>query len=169
MLWKKVRQNERSNGQHDQCLYSSALLKIFRCAGPLDRKPPSDPEVMVLVGELFPLLGPSEHVPAPITAALYTRFRSREDHTFAEQLISAMRQKFGGHVEQPVTKVGGYLRSILVVIFVLPLGAAAGNTVGSSSVKNIRCPRSTTTRFAASDGASFCNNTFPKWSLIRSS
>jgi 6-phosphogluconate dehydrogenase len=28
------------------------------------------------------------------------RFRSRQDHTFAEKVLSAMRQKFGGHVEQ---------------------------------------------------------------------
>jgi 6-phosphogluconate dehydrogenase len=34
-----------------------------------------------------------------LTAALYTRFRSREEHTFAEKLLSAMRQKFGGHIE----------------------------------------------------------------------
>jgi 6-phosphogluconate dehydrogenase len=42
-----------------------------------------------------------EAVPAEVlTAALYTRFRSRQDHTFAEKVLSAMRQKFGGHVEQ---------------------------------------------------------------------
>ena len=42
-----------------------------------------------------------EAVPAEVlTAALYTRFRSRQDHTFAEKMLSAMRQKFGGHVEQ---------------------------------------------------------------------
>ncbi|HET6933724.1 MAG TPA: decarboxylating 6-phosphogluconate dehydrogenase [Candidatus Angelobacter sp.] len=35
-----------------------------------------------------------------LSAALYTRFRSRQDHTFAEKLLSAMRQKFGGHIEQ---------------------------------------------------------------------
>jgi len=41
-----------------------------------------------------------EAVPADVlTAALYTRFRSRQDHTFAEKMLSAMRQKFGGHVE----------------------------------------------------------------------
>ena len=41
-----------------------------------------------------------EAVPAEVlTAALYTRFRSRQDHTFAEKILSAMRQKFGGHVE----------------------------------------------------------------------
>jgi 6-phosphogluconate dehydrogenase len=41
-----------------------------------------------------------EAVPAEVlTAALYTRFRSRQEHTFAEKMLSAMRQKFGGHVE----------------------------------------------------------------------
>jgi len=42
-----------------------------------------------------------EGVPADVlSASLYTRFRSRQDHTFAEKVLSAMRQKFGGHVEQ---------------------------------------------------------------------
>jgi 6-phosphogluconate dehydrogenase len=42
-----------------------------------------------------------EAVPADVlTASLYTRFRSRQEHTFAEKLLSAMRKKFGGHVEQ---------------------------------------------------------------------
>jgi len=41
-----------------------------------------------------------EAVPADVlSAALYTRFRSRQQHTFAEKLLSAMRQKFGGHIE----------------------------------------------------------------------
>src|SRR5258708_7198537 len=41
-------------------------------------------------------------VPADVlTAALYTRFRSRQEHTFAEKMLSAMRQKFGGHIELP--------------------------------------------------------------------
>jgi 6-phosphogluconate dehydrogenase len=34
-----------------------------------------------------------------ITSALYTRFRSRQKHTFAEKILSAMRFGFGGHVE----------------------------------------------------------------------
>ena len=34
-----------------------------------------------------------------LTAALYARFRSRREHTFAEKMLSAMRNKFGGHVE----------------------------------------------------------------------
>ncbi len=43
-----------------------------------------------------------EAVPADVlSTALYTRFRSRQDHTFAEKTLSAMRMKFGGHVERP--------------------------------------------------------------------
>ncbi len=42
-----------------------------------------------------------EAVPAEVlSAALYTRFRSRQEHTFAEKILSAMRHKFGGHVER---------------------------------------------------------------------
>ena len=41
-----------------------------------------------------------EAVPADVlTAALYARFRSRKDHTFAEKVLSAMRKQFGGHQE----------------------------------------------------------------------
>jgi 6-phosphogluconate dehydrogenase len=41
-----------------------------------------------------------ESVPADVlTTALYKRFRSRQDHTFAEQLLSALRAQFGGHAE----------------------------------------------------------------------
>ena len=41
-----------------------------------------------------------EAVPAEVlSAALFTRFRSRQSHTFAEKIISAMRKGFGGHVE----------------------------------------------------------------------
>jgi 6-phosphogluconate dehydrogenase len=46
-----------------------------------------------------------EAVPADVlTAALYVRFRSRQQHTFAEKMLSAMRQKFGGHVEAGAAK-----------------------------------------------------------------
>lgn len=42
-----------------------------------------------------------EAVPADVlSAALYARFRSRQEHTFAEKVLSAMREKFGGHVER---------------------------------------------------------------------
>jgi 6-phosphogluconate dehydrogenase len=37
-------------------------------------------------------------VPLPvITAALFTRFRSRENNPFAERLLAALRNQFGGH------------------------------------------------------------------------
>lgn len=42
-----------------------------------------------------------EAVPVDVlSASLYARFRSRQTHTFAEKMLSAMRQKFGGHIEQ---------------------------------------------------------------------
>jgi 6-phosphogluconate dehydrogenase len=52
-----------------------------------------------------------EAVPAEVlTVALYARFRSRREHTFAEKLLSAMRFGFGGHKETitpaPVPTVG---------------------------------------------------------------
>jgi 6-phosphogluconate dehydrogenase len=34
-----------------------------------------------------------------LSSALYARFRSRQDHTFGEKILSAMRFGFGGHVE----------------------------------------------------------------------
>jgi 6-phosphogluconate dehydrogenase len=41
-------------------------------------------------------------VPMPVlTAALFTRFRSRDDNPFAERLLAAMRQQFGGHAVKP--------------------------------------------------------------------
>jgi 6-phosphogluconate dehydrogenase len=41
-----------------------------------------------------------EAVPVDVlSAALFVRFRSRQEHTFAEKMLSAMRQKFGGHIE----------------------------------------------------------------------
>ena len=43
-----------------------------------------------------------EGIPAGvISAALFARFRSRQDHTFGEKLLSAMRRQFGGHAEAP--------------------------------------------------------------------
>jgi 6-phosphogluconate dehydrogenase len=41
-----------------------------------------------------------EAVPVDVlSAALFVRFRSRQEHTFAEKMLSAMRQQFGGHQE----------------------------------------------------------------------
>ena len=43
-----------------------------------------------------------EAVPVPVlSAALYERFSSRGQAEFANQLLSAMRHEFGGHVEKP--------------------------------------------------------------------
>ncbi len=43
-----------------------------------------------------------EAVPVHVLASsLFDRFRSRQEHTFAEKVLSAMRHKFGGHVERP--------------------------------------------------------------------
>jgi len=43
-----------------------------------------------------------EAVPAEVlSSALNIRFRSRHEHTFAENVLSAMRKGFGGHVERP--------------------------------------------------------------------
>ena len=48
-----------------------------------------------------------EAVPAEVlTAALFARFRSRKEHTFAEKILSAMRDGFGGHKEPPEPKPG---------------------------------------------------------------
>lgn len=41
-----------------------------------------------------------EAIPTDVlSAALYARFRSREKESFSDKLLSAMRNKFGGHVE----------------------------------------------------------------------
>jgi len=41
-----------------------------------------------------------EAVPANVlSTALYARFRSRQEHTFGERMLSAMRLGFGGHIE----------------------------------------------------------------------
>jgi 6-phosphogluconate dehydrogenase len=43
----------------------------------------------------------AEAVPAEVlSAALYARFRSREQSSFADKLLSAMRKGFGGHLEK---------------------------------------------------------------------
>jgi 6-phosphogluconate dehydrogenase len=43
-----------------------------------------------------------EAVPTPVlSAALYSRFSSRGEAGFADQILSAMRHAFGGHLEKP--------------------------------------------------------------------
>jgi 6-phosphogluconate dehydrogenase len=49
-----------------------------------------------------------EAVPADVlTASLYSRFRSRQEHTYAEKMLSAMRKQFGGHTEQMAHEAHG--------------------------------------------------------------
>jgi 6-phosphogluconate dehydrogenase len=49
-----------------------------------------------------------EAVAVPVlSAALYARFRSRIAHSFGEKILSAMRAKFGGHVEGALEKPKG--------------------------------------------------------------
>jgi len=44
-------------------------------------------------------------VPAPvITSALYQRFRSREENSFSDRLLAALREEFGGHGFRPGKK-----------------------------------------------------------------
>ncbi len=45
-----------------------------------------------------------EGVPADVlTAALYSRFSSRDEGLFAHKVLSAMRRQFGGHYEKPAS------------------------------------------------------------------
>jgi len=49
-----------------------------------------------------------EAVPAPVLAAsLFARFRSRQEGTFGDKLLSAMRREFGGHREAARAEAGG--------------------------------------------------------------
>ncbi|MBS1818101.1 MAG: decarboxylating 6-phosphogluconate dehydrogenase [Acidobacteria bacterium] len=46
-------------------------------------------------------------VPMPaLAAALFTRFRSREDNPFAERLLAALRNQFGGHAVKAAAPAG---------------------------------------------------------------
>jgi 6-phosphogluconate dehydrogenase len=50
-----------------------------------------------------------EGVPTPVlSAALFARFSSRGDADFANRVLSAMRQDFGGHVEKAATPADGH-------------------------------------------------------------
>jgi 6-phosphogluconate dehydrogenase len=49
-----------------------------------------------------------ESVPAPVlSAALYERFSSRGEDTFADKLLSALRFQFGGHEEKTADQKAG--------------------------------------------------------------
>jgi 6-phosphogluconate dehydrogenase len=46
-----------------------------------------------------------EAVPAAVlSAALYARFRSRQEHSYADKILSAMRKGFGGHIEPKASR-----------------------------------------------------------------
>jgi 6-phosphogluconate dehydrogenase len=54
------------------------------------------------------LEGIERSVPLPVlTAALFTRFRSREQNPFAERMLAALRQQFGGHAVKSAAPVAG--------------------------------------------------------------
>ncbi len=56
--------------------------------------------------------GVDRAVPLPaLTAALFARFRSREDNPFAERLLAALRQQFGGHAVKGAAPSDGRSRS----------------------------------------------------------
>jgi len=49
-----------------------------------------------------------ESVPANVlSAALFSRFRSRREQSFADKVLSAMREKFGGHIERSTSAASG--------------------------------------------------------------
>ena len=63
------------------------------------------PYVGALIAAVFPLLLAAAVDPdwtmVLLTAALFTRFRSREENPFGERLLAALRQQFGGHAVKP--------------------------------------------------------------------
>jgi 6-phosphogluconate dehydrogenase len=116
-----ILRNASSDGLPEDCRYEfdlAAIAEVWRRGSVVSswlldlaaRALVQDPELKAFTGRV----GDSgegrwtvqaaidEAVPAEVlTAALYTRFRSRRDHTFAEKLLSALRAQFGGHVEPP--------------------------------------------------------------------
>lgn len=76
-------------------LTAAALLKdpqLGRFSGHVDDSGEGRWTVLTAVEEAVPL--------DVLSAALYARFRSRQDHTFGEKVLSAMRYQFGGHEEK---------------------------------------------------------------------
>ena len=52
-----------------------------------------------------------EGVPVPVlSASLFARFSSRGEALYADKLLSAMRQAFGGHVESAHRRVSASFR-----------------------------------------------------------
>ena len=82
-----------------------------------------------------------EAVPADVlSAALYARFRSRQDHTFAEKILSAMRKGFGGHQEPKVRWHGRRVPRSFAAIVVMGVSGAGKSTVGKLIAARLDCP-----------------------------
>ncbi len=81
---------------------SSWLLDLTASAWPRTRRCRSSPGHVSDSGEGRWTVEAAieEAVPVPVlSTSLFARFRSRSANTFGEKLLSAMRNKFGGHVE----------------------------------------------------------------------
>jgi hypothetical protein len=72
--------------------------------------------------------------------ALYARFRSRQEHTFAEKMLSAMRFGFGGHLEvkSPLTlNQGQKIRSVTRLRSKLPSNTADDRPIPGCSKQRV--------------------------------
>jgi hypothetical protein len=79
-----------------------------------------------------------EVVPAEVlSASLYTRFRSRREHTYAEKVLSAMRYKFGGHDEMGALRdiVPNHMFQLLALTAMEPPISFAADAVRDESSK----------------------------------
>ena len=86
-----------------------------------------------------------EAVPAEVLAAsLFMRFRSRQQHTFAEKMLSAMRFGFGGHVEpqQEVIAMPEW-RASMTILVVMGVSGSGKTTIaaGLAQAEGWRCWR----------------------------
>ena len=80
------------------------LLDKLDQRGLLARERPAENRRVVLVGISRKGSALLDNLSAHSAAALYQRFSSRGESTYADKLLSAMRQQFGGHVELPAAK-----------------------------------------------------------------
>ena len=97
------------------CTTIRSLLWIFEPSGLLDLTAnafAADPDLKTFAGRVSDsgegrwtiTAAIDEGVPAHVlSAALYERFSSRGQADFADQLLSAMRYEFGGHLEKAGT------------------------------------------------------------------
>ena len=82
-------------------------------------------------------------VPAPVLAAsLFERFASRDEDHFANQVLSAMRQQFGGHAELPAGSIARSRRATRPTRWRPPTRSAEGRSGGWVGPAAVRPPRS---------------------------